>query len=390
MIVIGSGIGGAATAYHLAERGAEVVSVDAPRPGVATEAGAGIVSPWTSRWDNRIYPLAAAAGAYYPELAAALAEQGQHTSYEVVGGMVVSESANELDEAEALVRTRVADAPGAGAASRLDPAQARSLFPPLAPGLGAVHLSGAGRVDGRRIRRALIAAAKQRGARFARATASVRPNVPATKGTSAAGPIGGPGSGAPLTTANGRWRVTAGGEELAADAVVLSAGAWSAAVAERLGLVVPVAPQRGQITHFELPGTDTAAWPVVLPRSSHYLLAFPGGHVVAGATRETGSGFDHRVTAAGQREVLDHALAVAPGLADSTLAETRIGFRPATPDTLPLLGAVDGNPGLWLATGFGPAGLTLAPYAGKLMADLVLGGDVPADLLAPCSPARFG
>ena len=426
VIVIGSGIGGAATAYHLAARGAEVVAVDAPRPGVATEAGAGIVSPWTSRWDNQIYPLAAAAGAYYPELAAALAEQGQQTSYEVVGGMVVSESAAELDEAEALLLSRVADAPGAGKVSRLDPDQARSLFPLLAPDLGAVHLSGAGRVDGRRIRRALIAAAKQRGARFVRAMASLLPNVPAIAGTGAAGPVvgtgtaepvagrgtarsvagtgaagpvaesgtaglvGEPGSGAPLTTANGRWRVTAGGEELTADAVVLAAGAWSAAVAERLGLVVPVAPQRGQITHFELPGTDTAAWPVVLPRSSHYLLSFPGGHVVAGATRETGSGFDHRVTAAGQREVLDHALAVAPGLADSTLAETRIGFRPATPDTLPLLGPIDAHPGLWLATGFGPAGLTLAPYAGKLIADLILGGDVPADLLAPCSPARFG
>ncbi|HEY2057216.1 MAG TPA: FAD-dependent oxidoreductase [Amycolatopsis sp.] len=412
VIVIGSGIGGAATAYHLAARGAEVVAVDAPRPGVATEAGAGIVSPWTSRWDNQIYPLAAAAGAYYPELAAALAEQGQQTSYEVVGGMVVSESAAELDEAEALLLSRVAEAPGAGKVSRLDPDQARSLFPLLAPDLGAVHLSGAGRVDGRRIRRALIAAAKQRGARFVRAMASLLPNVPAIVGTGTVGPVGGtgtarsvagpvagrgaagpvgePGSGAPLTTANGRWRVNAGSEELTADAVVLAAGAWSAAVAERLGLVVPVAPQRGQITHFELPGTDTAAWPVVLPRSSHYLLSFPGGHVVAGATRETGSGFDHRVTAAGQREVLDHALAVAPGLADSTLAETRIGFRPATPDTVPLLGAVDAHPGLWLATGFGPAGLTLAPYAGKLIADLVLGGDVPADLLAPCSPARFG
>lgn len=380
VIVIGSGIGGAAAAYHLAARGADAVVVDAPRPGVATEAGAGIVSPWTSGWDNKVYPLAAAAGAYYPELAAALAEEGQDTSYEVVGGMVVSASETELDEAEARLLARVADAPGAGQVSRLDPAQARALFPPLAPDLAAVHLSGAGRVDGRRIRRALIAAAKRRGARFVRAVASLLPNVSAA----------GPDTRDELVARNGQWRVTAGGEELVADAVVLSAGAWSAAVAEPLGVVVPVAPQRGQITHFDLPGTDTAAWPVVLPRSSHYLLSFPDGHVVAGATRETGSGFDHRVTAAGQREVLDHALAVAPGLADGTLAETRIGFRPATPDTLPLLGAVDGHPGLWLATGFGPAGLTLAPYAGKLMADLVLGGDVPADLLAPCSPARFG
>jgi len=152
-------------------------------------------------------------------------------------------------------------------------------------------------------------------------------------------------------------------------------------------VTVPVAPHRGQISHFDLPGTDTSAWPVVLPRTSHYLLSFPGGRVVAGATREPDAGFDRRVTAAGQREVLDHALTVAPGLADASLAETRVGFRPATPDTLPLLGQVAA--GLYLATGYGPAGLTLAPYSGKLIADLVLGEDVPADQLAVCSPTRF-
>ncbi|MFF4594016.1 NAD(P)/FAD-dependent oxidoreductase [Amycolatopsis sp. NPDC001319] len=360
VIVIGGGIAGAATAYHLAGSGADVVVVDAGLPGVATEAGAGIVSPWTSRWDNAIYPLAAAAGAYYPELAAALREQGHDSSFEVVGGMVVSADPAELDEAHARLVERVADAPEAGEVRRLDPAQAREVFPPLAPELSAVHLSGAGRVDGRVMRAALVAAAEQRGARFVSAEATLL-------------------SGS---------RVRAGDEELIGDAVVLAAGAWSAALAEPLGIAVPVAPQRGQISHFDVPDTDTSAWPVVLPRSSHYLLSFAGGRVVAGATRETDSGFDYRVTAAGQREVLDQALAVAPGLADATLAETRVGFRPATPDTLPLLGQA--APGLFLATGFGPAGLTLAPYAGKLIAALVLGEDLPADLLTACSPSRFG
>ncbi|MFF0145434.1 D-amino-acid dehydrogenase [Amycolatopsis sulphurea] len=359
VIVIGSGMGGAATAYHLAVRGADVVVVDAELPGVATDAGAGIVSPWTSRWDDAVYPLAAAAGRYYPQLAAKLRELGHEPSYEVVGGLVVSADERELAAEQERIAARIGDAPEAGTLQRLDPAQARELFPPLAPDLAAVHLTGIGRVDGRVLRRALISAAIDRGVQFIQAGASLQPGL----------------------------RVRAGADELDGDAVVLAAGAWSADVAEPLGVPVPVAPQRGQISHFDLPGTDTAAWPVVLPQSGHYLLAFPGGRVVAGATRETGSGFDHRVTVAGQREILDEALTVAPGLADASLAETRVGFRPATPDTVPLLGQVAS--GLFLATGFGPAGLTLAPYAGKLVADLVLGEDVPADLLAPCAPARF-
>ena len=107
----------------------------------------------------------------------------------------------------------------------------------------------------------------------------------------------------------------AGGERIEADAVVVAAGAWAPALLAPVGVPLAVEPQRGQITHLHLDGVDTAAWPVVLPPGSHYLIAFEGGRVVAGATRERGAGFDHRVTAAGQAEVLNQALAVAPGLA---------------------------------------------------------------------------
>jgi D-amino-acid dehydrogenase len=110
--------------------------------------------------------------------------------------------------------------------------------------------------------------------------------------------------------------------------------------------------------------------------------------VVVGATRETGSGFDRRVTAAGQLEVLEQALAVAPGLRDATLLETRVGFRPATPDGLPVLGPLPGHPRVVVATGFGHTGLTLAPLAGALVAEQVL-GDAPRMDLQPYGVARF-
>ena len=358
VVVVGSGIAGAAVAYHLARRGVDVVVVDDARPGLATAAGAGIVSPWATA-DEALFALAGPAAAYYPELVAALAEDtDEPTSYAVVGGLVVGRDESALRDIRRRVAARAVEHPAAGQASLLDPAQARALFPALDPGLAAVHISGGARVDGRRVRASLLDAARRRGAELRTGTAAL--------------------------TADG---VRVDGEPLGADAVVVAAGAWSGELLAPLGTDLPVVPQRGQITHLEVAG-DTSRWPVVSPSDSgHYLLAFPGGRVVVGATREAGSGFDHRVTAAGQLEVLEHALAVAPGLRDATLLETRVGFRPATPDGLPVLGPLPGDPRVVLATGFGPTGLTLAPLAGALVAEAVLGEEPRLDL-APYRPDR--
>src|SRR5699024_8103429 len=119
-------------------------------------------------------------------------------------------------------------------------------------------------------------------------------------------------------------------------------------VLHHLDLSVPVAPQRGQITHLRLPDADTSRWPTVHPLSHHYLVPFDEGRVVAGATRETGSGFDPRVTAAGQLQVLQDALGIAPGLADATHIETRVGLRPL-PDQLPVAGALPGHEHIYVA-----------------------------------------
>lgn len=373
VIVIGSGIAGASTAYQLARRGVEVVVVDEERPGVATEAGAGIVCPWTSRAGEDHYRAASVAAAFYPTLVEWLAEDGiADSSFEVVGGMVVSAEAGELDDAYERVTSRAAAE--AGEVRRLEPAEARELFPALAPDLSAIHVAGGARVDGRRIRRALLAAAAKHGASLVAGRAFLAAGSglePTPSASEAATP-----------------KVHVGGDVLEADKIVIAAGAWSAELVAPLGSSLGVAPQRGQISHFELSGVDTSSWPVVLPVSSHYLLAFPGSRVVAGATRETGSGFDYRVTAAGQREVLEQALAVAPGLGTATLLETRIGFRPATQDQLPLLGPLDVNPDVLVATGFGASGLTLAPFAGSLIAGLATGERPPIDV-TPYRPGRF-
>lgn len=365
--VIGAGVLGASTAFHLALAGAEVVLADASHAGRATEAGAGIVCPWASAVADLHWHRIADAGArYYPRLIALLAECGEaEAGYRQVGALCVSADARELDAIERMLRARQAAAPAMGALSRLTPAEARALFPPLRPDLAALRIGGGARVDGRALAAALRRAAVRRGTRCL--------------------------DGAARLLAEG-GRVTGlrvGAETIAADAVVVAAGAWAPALLAPLGVALAVAPQRGQIAHLRLEGARTEAWPVVLPPGSHYLLAFPGGRVVAGATRESGAGFDHRVTAAGVAEVLGEALAVAPGLGPASLVEMRVGFRPLGPDVRPMLGAVAGLSGLVIGNGLGPSGLTIGPYAGRLLTQLAL-GEAPELDLAPYDPLRPG
>ena len=85
--------------------------------------------------------------------------------------------------------------------------------------------------------------------------------------------------------------------------------------------------------------------------------------------------------------MLANALAVAPGLAEAEMIETRIGFRPMGPEVRPLLGTARGVAGLVIGNGLGAAGLTIGPFAGRLLADVALGRAPELDL-APFDPLR--
>src|SRR6516225_3957286 len=89
-----------------------------------------------------------------------------------------------------------------------------------------------------------------------------------------------------------------------------------------------------------------------------------------------------------RREVLTEALRVAPGLADWEISEMRVGLRPLSADGLPVLGAIPGVDGVFVATGHGPSGLQLGPYSAKIVAEMMLGGK-PAVDLTPFRVDRF-
>jgi len=370
VLVIGAGVAGASVAWSLARRGAEVVVVDRLHDGAATLAGAGIVRASLGITEPGFVEAYAAAVRHYPaamrDLGDALGvDVGEEVGYRVVGGLWLSRDDAALADVEA--RLRALDAEQVGTVSRLDPAQAREAFPAAAPDLAAVHVSQAARVDGRRLRLALLAAARAHGATTHGDDARLSPDGTAVE--------------------------LGSGGRVGADHVVVAAGTWTPDVLAPRGLTVPVAPQRGQISHLGLPGTGTSRWAVATAvGSSHYLLAFDDSRVVVGATRERDAGTDYRVTAAGQAEVLREALAVAPGLADATLLETRVGFRPTSQDGVPIVGRLADD--VTVVTGYGASGLTLGPYVGERVADDVLGITTaehaqPRPALTAFDPARF-
>lgn len=370
VVVVGGGIVGSSAAYRLALAGCSVQLVDREHEGFATAAGAGIISPGTAHTTpDPWYPLAFQAVSFYRELLLALEADGEsETGYETTGELLVALNETEvarLTEMRRLILEREqAGVLNIGTVSMLGPAEACRLFPPLHPSAHAIHISGAARVDGRAIRLCMQRALQKHGGVVINDEAHLICQGDAVK------------------------EVRVNGTPVAADFVVLAGGAWVRGSLEEIGASVPIYPQRGQILHIDMPGQNTDRWPSITGFPSHYMLAFPGSRVVAGATREDDAGFDYRVTVKGVQQLIRQALEVAPGLAEGTVAEVRVGFRPASPDGIPVLGAVPSVSGLHLASGLGSSGLMMGPFAGAVVADLALGRPAPLNM-APYSPDRF-
>jgi glycine/D-amino acid oxidase-like deaminating enzyme len=109
--------------------------------------------------------------------------------------------------------------------------------------------------------------------------------------------------------------------------------------------------------------------------------------VLVGATVED-VGFDERSTVAGVRDLLDAAGELLPGAWQASLEGVRVGLRPATPDHLPLLGTLDRQSRITLATGHFRNGVLLAPYTADVVTRLILDNsrDPMLDLTRPERP----
>jgi glycine/D-amino acid oxidase-like deaminating enzyme len=212
-------------------------------------------------------------------------------------------------------------------------------------------------------------------------------------------------------------RVVAGAEALALDpgpalitsrgrvatpVVVNAAGPWSGAVARRLGSALPVRPRRGRILVTE--PIPAVIWHKVYEadyvgavasdetglRCSAVVEGTPSGTVLIGSSRDV-AGFSRRPDPAALAEMARRAIALFPFLATVRVIRSYTGFRPASPDHRPIIGADPAVPGLFHATGHEGAGIGLAPATAELVTALIDASvvTVPPVDGAPFAPARF-
>ncbi|MCD8509563.1 MAG: FAD-binding oxidoreductase [Bacillus sp. (in: Bacteria)] len=357
-IVVGAGILGASTAYHLTKEGADVLVVDRKDKGQATDAAAGIVNPWLSQRRNKAWYLLAKEGAkYYPSLIKDLKERGeQETGYSKVGAINLHTEESKLNKMEERALHRIVEAPEMGEIKRLSPRETKERFPVLGEGFSSLFVSGAARVDGRALRDALLNASINGGASILTGNATLVHSNQQVTG------------------------VQVNGEMYQGKKVIVTAGAWANVILAPLGIKFLVSGQKAQIVHLRLEDTETENLPVVSPQNNQYIVAFEKGKVIVGATHEDEREFDTRVTAGGMQEILEKALQVAPGLTQSTFLETRVGFRPFTPGFLPVVGPVPNWDGLIIANGLGASGLTVGPYLGAQLAKLAVGRETDINI----------
>jgi glycine/D-amino acid oxidase-like deaminating enzyme len=193
--------------------------------------------------------------------------------------------------------------------------------------------------------------------------------------------------------------VAAAEARIAADAVVIAAGAWSSPLARAAGLDLPVEPRKGQLVRLERrPGflrhkvIDGSYMAAVESEDAELLVSTVvettlDGHVLVGSSRER-RGYDLSVEPSVSEALLGAAARLAPRLRELAIDHAWAGLRPWLPGGLPAIGPSAAAEGLWIATGHEGAGVAHGPITGRLVAEALV-GEEPALDLGPFDPDRF-
>jgi D-amino-acid dehydrogenase len=162
-------------------------------------------------------------------------------------------------------------------------------------------------------------------------------------------------------------------QRLSADAYVVALGSYSPLLLRPLGIRIPVYPLKGYSITLPLGPAEEAAAPTVsLTDESHKIVVSRlGNRLRAAGTAELG-GYDTSINPVRCAAIARRVRELFPGLGAVTTVDNWAGLRPATPGNVPLIGRTR-LPNLWLNTGHGTLGWTLACGSGRALADLVSG-----------------
>jgi len=172
------------------------------------------------------------------------------------------------------------------------------------------------------------------------------------------------------------------------DDVVLANGIDAPALVPDLKL--PIRVGRGQVSH--MPEAATPPFNIVATRLGYVTPAVDGIRC-AGATMASGDR-DSAPRLADHVENLYRLEMLLPGFGkelDPARLDSRVSFRPMSPDRLPLVGPLSASAGLWIIDGFGARGLVFAAICAELLASQIGGEPLPleADLVGALAPMRF-
>ncbi len=385
VIVIGGGIAGASTAYHLVAHGRSVALLE--RGDIASGASGvngGLLGG--SGW-GRLPGLDEYLSMGSLELFKTLqADLGYSVEFRQSGSLTAIHTEEQYGYALGMVQSARADGRDV---ELLTVREARAIEPFASPDLpGYVYSRQRGNANPAKATRAFAEAARQAGASV----------------------LTGHEVMAIDALADGSYRIATPQGEFHAGALVLAAGAWSAPVGELLGLSIPVVPVRGQMwateplpprvfqgissmesQHFwRVHGEDTTPHDLThrggVRQTRHlYGRQTQSGEIAFGGDRQL-VGYDATPDAQGIEVNKTHAGEVLPLLTELPIARTWAGLMPYTLDGEPLIGKIHLRENLYIVGGLASSGFGRGPMAGKLIADYVRTGHMP-HVLSGSDPA---
>ena len=367
IVVIGGGVMGASTAFHLAEAGAgSVVLLEAEQlaGGSTSKSAGGVRLQFSDEVNIRLALRSLDALERFAE------RPGGDIGLHQVGYLFLLDNAEDVAEFE----RNVALQNSLGVPSRMvTPAEAQALSP-LADVDGVLSASFCPR-DGHCDPSAVVHG-------YANGARTLGAHVV---------------SGCPVTgidTSHGRsdgaiTSVHTPRGSIATSIVIDVAGAWSPAIAAMVGIDLPVRPVRRPIWYTEVLPSRPDPVPMTIDFSTGFYFHAEGPGLLFGmADPDQPAGFDAPMRDDWLEQVSEVVARRAPRLLDVGIAGGWTGFYETTPDHNALMGEVASPSRFLYATGFSGHGFLLGPAVGEVMRDLVLGRTPPIDV-APFSVDRF-
>ena len=387
VLVIGAGICGVTTAFHLAQHGHKVTVLE--RGDIAGEAsgvnagGLGGLG-WGNNPDLQSY-LTAGSFEIFKSLQL---DMGYDIEFIAPGGLQGIHNQEQWD----WVRDRVHNYQTQGYhAELLTSREARALEPEASASiLGFMYLSKRGKANPKKTTVAFSYAAAALGAEF-------RTGYNVEEMTQ---------------QADDAWQVQTNQGEFRAKTLVLAVGAWSKPVGSMVGIEIPVAPVKGQMwatapvppSIYHLSGSMESAydWNCQTPddkfppdithlgdfRITRHLYGGQSrnGEIIFGGDRQL-AGYDYTPDANGIEVNRGQASEIIPLVGQLPIARTWAGLMPFSMDGKPIIGKIPQFDNLFVLTGLASSGFGRGPMSGKLLADFIHTGH-PAPVLAEADPAR--